>query len=211
MIPVIGREMRASARHSSTFYLRTLSAGALLLTSLFFGINHGFGPTVGAALFANLHGTLFAAIWILVPFLAFDCISRERREGTLGLLFMTRLRATDIVVAKGLVHGLRAFTLWIAALPILTVPFLLGGVGWNEAVLAVLINLSALCWALAAGLLASAWSEAWLRALFGAVILTVVFSTALATAAGWLLLAVSNFGRPASLQIDWDSAFATGL
>src|SRR5437667_3567290 len=154
VMPVINREMRASARHSFTYYLRTLGAAALLLTSLFFGLNHGFEPNLGGRLFAALHLTLFIAIWILVPLLTADCLSRERREGTLGLLFLTRLQASDIVVAKGLAHGLRAMTLWLAVLPVATIPFLLGGLSWSEAILSVMINLSAMCWALAAGLLA---------------------------------------------------------
>src|SRR2546427_10488082 len=113
LLPVISRELRASARHAFTYYLRLLGAGALVLASLLFGLEHGFGPTLGGRLFAQLHSTLFLAIWVLVPLLTADCLSRERREGTLGLLFLTRLRATDIVVAKGLAHGLRALSLWL--------------------------------------------------------------------------------------------------
>ena len=73
-------------------------------------------------------------------------------------------------------------------LPVLTIPFLLGGVSWAEAALSVVVNFNAMCWALAAGLLASAWSKAWLRALLWAGILAVAFFLILATGAGWLLL-----------------------
>jgi ABC-type transport system involved in multi-copper enzyme maturation permease subunit len=186
VLPVIARELRSAARHSFTYNLRTLGVAALLLASFFFGINHGFGPTMGSKLFGSLHFTLFAAIWILVPLLTADCISRERREGTLGLLFMTKLKASDIVVAKGLAHGLRAMTLWLAVLPVVTIPFLLGGLSWGEALLSFSINFSAICCALAAGLLASAWSRAWLRALLMAAILSIIFLFTLATAVGLL-------------------------
>src|SRR3954454_8357900 len=175
ILPVISRELRSVARHTFTYYLRVVGAGALLLASFFFGIEFGFGPTLGGRLFGNLHLTLFFAIWILVPLLTADCISRERREGTLGLLFMTPLKGTDIVVAKSLAHGLRAMSLWLAVLPVLAIPFILGGVSWHEAVLSLMINFSALSWALAAGLLASAWSKLWLRALLRAAILAVGF------------------------------------
>src|SRR5258708_2650147 len=168
LMPVVVRELRASARHAFTYYLRTLGAAALLVTSLVFGLNHGFSPNLGGKLFGSLHFTLFLAIWILVPLLTADCISRERREGTLGLLFLTRLRPRDVVVAKGFAHGLRAMTLWLAVLPALLIPFLLGGVGWKEALLSIMINLSAMSWALAAGLLASAWSKSWAQPLFPA-------------------------------------------
>jgi len=41
-----------------------------------------------------------------VPMLAADCVSRERREGTLGLLFLTPLDARGIMLAKSMVHHL---------------------------------------------------------------------------------------------------------
>src|SRR5437899_1995840 len=184
VLPVIERELRACARQPFTYYLRALGVAALMLACFLFGMQHGFGPPLGNRLFSSLHFTLFCAIWLLVPLLTADCLSRERREGTLGLLFLTRLHATDIVTAKCLAHGLRALTLWLAVLPVLTIPFLLGGVSWKEAVLSALVNLSAMCWSLAAGLVASAWSKTWLRALLLAAILTVFFLLALATAAG---------------------------
>ena len=170
-LPVVGRELLTTARHTFTYYLRVLGAAAALVASLLFAMDHGFGTNLGAQLFAYLHTTVFGAIWIFVPLLTADCISRERRDGTLGLLFLTRLRASDIVVAKGLAHGLRAMTLWLAVVPVVTIPVLLGGVGWTEASVSVLANFSALCWALAAGLLASAWSKTWLRALLAATAL----------------------------------------
>ena len=160
-LSVIERELRVFARHFFMYYLRTFGAGALLLVSLFFGLEHGFESSFGGKLFGYLHFTMFYAIWILVPLLAADCISRERREGTLGLLFMTGLRGPDIVVAKSVAHGLRALSLWVAVAPVLAIPFLLGGVSWQEAMLSVTINSSAMCWALAVGVLGSAWSKTW--------------------------------------------------
>src|SRR5206468_12383932 len=109
----------------------------------------------GGALFARLHLLLYCSIWILVPLMTADCISRERREGTLPLLFLTPLTAQGIVLAKALAHGLRAMTLCLAVLPVLAIPILMGGVSWLEVALSLVVNVSAFCWALAAGLLAS--------------------------------------------------------
>jgi ABC-type transport system involved in multi-copper enzyme maturation permease subunit len=184
VLPVIARELRAAARQPFTYYLRLLGVTALLFVSLLFGLQHGFGSNRGGALFSSLHSALFLAIWVLVPLLTADCLSRERRECTLGLLFLTPLRAGGIVVAKGLAQGLRAVTLWVAVLPVLTIPFLLGGVSWNQAVLSVLVNFSAICWALAAGLLASAWNRTWIRALLGSFLLALVFVLVLGLSAG---------------------------
>src|SRR5881275_361238 len=122
-IPVIERELRSSSRQPFTYWLRAIAVSSLLLASLIFGLGHGFEPNVGGSLFSSLHFTLFCAIWILVPLLTADCISRERREGTLPLLFLTPLKPGGIVLAKGMAHGLRAFSLWLAVLPVMMIPF----------------------------------------------------------------------------------------
>jgi ABC-type transport system involved in multi-copper enzyme maturation permease subunit len=192
VVPVIERELRAAARQPFTYYLRLLGVTALLVAAVLFGVNHGFGSNRGGAMFGNLHSALFLAIWVLVPLLTADCLSRERREGTLGLLFLTPLRASGIVIAKGLAQGLRAVSLALAVLPVLTIPFLLGGVSWNQAVLSVLMNFSAMCWALSAGLLASAWNRTWTRALLGSAVLALCAALALSAAAGVFLFPAFN-------------------
>src|SRR5262249_4690173 len=142
-----------------------VSATTLIAVCFYFWSEHGFVPLLGQRLFGQLNCALLISIWILVPLFAADCISRERREGTLALLFLTPLKATEIVLSKSLVHGLPALTLWLSVIPILTIPFLLGGLTWKEALLSVLMNFSAICFALSAGILASSASKAWLRAM----------------------------------------------
>lgn len=171
--PVIVRELRQQARQKFTFTLRGVGAGLMTIAAALFSFQFSFGPYLGGWLFAGLHITLFYVIWVLVPLSASDCISRERREGTLGLLFLTPLRAREIVMAKALAHGLRAMTLLLAVLPVLTIPFILGGVSWQQASMSALVNFSAVCWALAAALVASAGTRSSLRALVGAVTLTI--------------------------------------
>src|SRR5690348_634740 len=150
LVPIVERELRSAARQEFTYYLRVIGVGGVLLASSVFLFRHGDDPNFGGRLFADLHLTLFCAIWIVVPFLTADCISQERRDGTLGLLFLTRLSSRDVVIAKSLAHGLRALTLWVAVLPMMAVPFLLGGVTWTEALTSALVNSSAICLALAA-------------------------------------------------------------
>jgi len=162
---VIERELRASARQRFTYTLRVLGGTALLVAFAFLGWKGKTGPGVGGELFTFFHGVMFFAIWLLVPLLSADCISRERREGTLPLLFLTPLKSWDIVWAKGLAHGLRALTLWLAGIPVLTVCFVAGGVAWREVVISVLVNLSALCLAMGAGVLASARARVRTRSL----------------------------------------------
>lgn len=187
VLPVITREFRSLARQRFTFTLRELGVFAMLVAGIVFVAGHPLVARSGGELFAHLHRTLFFAIWVLVPFSVADCISRERREGTLGLLFLTALKPTDIVIAKGLVHGLRALTLLVAVLPVMTIPFLLGGITWQQAVLSALINFSAILCALAAALVASAVSRRGLRAVVGATALGVVALLAFAYVLGFFI------------------------
>ena len=179
VLPVIERELRAASRQALTYNLRVLGALALMVVLGMFWLHDYGGPGAGGRLFNDFHRTLFFAIWILAPLLTADCISRERREGTLPLLFLTPLRARDIVSAKGLAHGLRSFTLWLAVLPVFTICLVAGGVDWREVVMSALVNLSAVCLALGAGLLASARTRVWTRALSWAAFLSFGFLSVL--------------------------------
>ena len=44
------------------------------------------------------------------------------------------------LLAKAAAHGLRALSLWLAVLPTMCIPFLLGGVSWKEAVLSMTVK-----------------------------------------------------------------------
>lgn len=172
--PVILRELRAQAQQAFTYWLRTLGVMLLLTGGLIFLKENQDEADFGGILFGRLHLLSYLAIWLLVPLGAADCISRERREGTLGLLFLTPLRPKDIVIAKSIVHSVRALTLLVANVPVLTIPFLLGGVTWQQALISVAVNFSAICWCLAAALVASslARQNGWALAL--AIMLALV-------------------------------------
>lgn len=162
---VIAREMRAAARQPFTYHLRMLGVAALLAVCAFSAVENNGDANWGARVFPNLHAALLISIWVLVPLLTADCISRERREHTLPLLFLTPLKPHQIVQAKGMANGLRAITLCLAALPVLTIAFVAGGVSWLDVVLSVVLSFSSICLAMAAGLLASAYTRVWMRAL----------------------------------------------
>ena len=53
-----------------------------------------------------------------------DCLSEEKREGTLGLLFLTDLKGYDVVLGKLAATSVSAFYGLLAALPVLAVPVL---------------------------------------------------------------------------------------
>lgn len=156
VLPIITRELRTQARQPFTHWLRSAGLLLLLICSLVVVGERLLEPGIGGRLFGVMHLICYLSIWILVPLSAADCLSRERREGTLGLLFLTPLKPPHIVVAKGLAHGLRAATLVVAVVPAMTIPFLLGGVSWQQVTVSVIANACAICWSLAAALFASA-------------------------------------------------------
>jgi hypothetical protein len=85
-----------------------------------------------------------------------DTISSERREGTLGLLLLTRVRHFDVMVGKFASSGLMCLAGLVAFLPVLALPLLTGGVTGGEAMRKAVALFNALFLALSVGLWASA-------------------------------------------------------
>jgi ABC-type Na+ efflux pump permease subunit len=156
--PVVHRELRAAARWRFGPWLRMGGALGGLMAYWFISLTvpESF---VGIQVIQIIHVLLLGLIWAFVPALTADCIARERREGTLGLLFLTPLTASGIVLGKILAQTLRALTLWLAVLPVLTLPFLFGGVTWADVASIFTIELCAGMMGLAAGILASSLTD----------------------------------------------------
>ncbi len=106
-----------------------------------------------------------------VCLLAADAISAERREGTLGLLLLTRVKALDVLLGKLGSVGIISLCALVAFLPVLMIPVLAGGVTGGEAARKALALLNALFFALIAGLRASAARQERSHAVRGAVLL----------------------------------------
>src|SRR5690349_21836023 len=109
--PVIVRELRAEARNSMNYLLRVIGAAAL---SFFCFLIFWGEPDIqhhAREFFGILSFFVFLGILVIVPLMSADCISREKRDGTLGLLFLTPLRAVEVVIGKGIIHGIRSLVL----------------------------------------------------------------------------------------------------
>src|SRR5205085_4779965 len=104
-------------------------------------------------------------------FFTADSLSEEKREGTLGFLFLTDLRAHDVVGGKLVATSVRAASALLAIFPVLGITLLMGGVTavqfWKSAL--ALIN-SLFC-SLTAGLLISSVCRDSQRALGGTFLL----------------------------------------
>jgi hypothetical protein len=168
--PLVEREIRAGARRPLFYWLRGLLAvaagfqGYELLNRFIMAPPPSSGYPwagssttfiTGATLLHQMAWLLFLATLFMCLFTA-DTITRERREGTLGLLLLTDLTPREIVWGKMLSCGLTTFLVLLGAVPALMFPVLAGGVTGSEAALTGLGLLNTLFVVLAAGLWMSA-------------------------------------------------------
>ena len=88
-----------------------------------------------------------------------DCLSEERREGTLGLLLLTPLSGLDILPGK-LVSSALAAVYWVLGiLPVLSLTLLMGGGAFGEFFWLSITLLNTLFLSLATGLFVSSLTE----------------------------------------------------
>ncbi len=85
-----------------------------------------------------------------------DCLSCERRDGTLGLLFLTNLNSAEIVLGKLCSTALGTICSLVSIFPMLALPLLLGGTTFGHFWLTVLALINTIFFSLVVGLVASA-------------------------------------------------------
>ncbi|MFO1460900.1 MAG: ABC transporter permease subunit [Verrucomicrobiota bacterium] len=163
--PLVERELRVASRQRNTYRFRiaaALIAGVIGIAFISLTLVGAFPiakASLGSGLFSILSWIAFITAMGSGPFLTSDSLSQERREGTLGLLFLTPLRGPDIVLGKLLSTSLRSGYAMLAVLPVLGISLTLGGVAVSEFWKTVLALMTALEVSLAAGLLCSAVSR----------------------------------------------------
>ena len=161
-LPIAERELRVAARQSRTWWRRvmTTSVGLVLFAFMLMVLGQWRGLNlVGRELFTALSWVGMIYALLSGPLTSADCLSRERRDGTLGLLFLTDLHSYDVVLGKMAAGSLRIVLDLTAVLPVAALPMLMGGVGLGQlAVVALaLVNITFL--SLAIGTCASAISR----------------------------------------------------
>ena len=159
-LPLFERELRTRARNRATYWTRfaAVLVGAIVCVPELLSGN--FGTTAGSSGKFIFNGIVVIGFLLACcgSFLTADVLSRERRDGTLGLLLLTRVRRLDILIGKFGAAGLTSICALAALLPLLMIPVLAGGITGGEAFRKGLALLNSLFLALAAGLWASAGS-----------------------------------------------------
>lgn len=173
-LPVVERELRIASRGKAAFRWRTSTVatalGLMAMVTFYLSVESAPAEWHGRALFHSLVGVSGLFAFLASVSVTADTVSREKREGTLGLLFLTDLRGMDIILGKLAANSLNTVYSLLGLLPLLAIPVLLGGVNIETGVLATLAVVNLLFVSLCLGIFVStlSWDER--RATFAAVI-----------------------------------------
>jgi ABC-type transport system involved in cytochrome c biogenesis permease component len=158
-LPIVERELRISARRKGTHWLRFFAA--LVVITVVFILLLGSprstsSPQLAQHIFLAVSVLAFGFSLFAGVFLTSDCLCSERRDGTLGLLFLTDLKGYDVVLGKLAATSLVSVYALLGIIPMLGLPLLMGGVSLGEFGRMTLVLLLTLMLSLASGMLASA-------------------------------------------------------
>jgi ABC-type transport system involved in multi-copper enzyme maturation permease subunit len=194
LLPIVERELRARARSRATYWTRfgVVLAGLVITLPGFLSAYSNSTPAeIGRGAFTGIIGMAFI-LCCAGCLLTADAIGSERREGTLGLLFLTRVRNIDVLLGKFASTGATCLLALVAFLPLLMIPVLAGGVTGSETYRSGLALLDTLLVALAAGLWVSARGYEKLRA--ARVSAVLVFGIVLGPLlANWITRSMMNW------------------
>lgn len=187
-LPIVARELRVAARRSGTYWVRIGTAVATILIGIWcMLVMWNQSPKeIALALFGVMTG--FSLLYGLLSGLRFtaDSLSEEKREGTLGLLFLTDLRGYDVVLGKLVATSVNGFYGLLALFPLSAVPLLLGGVTLGEFARTSLVALNALFFSLAVGLCASAVTRSSRKALSATLLIILLLAGVLPAIGSYL-------------------------
>ena len=167
-LPIVERELGIASRKLGSWLSRWIIAiVAVCFGGLWLGIAYLEGGMMkGDIFFAILAWACFAYCLLAGLWTTSDTLTREKSDGTLGLLFLTDLRGYDVVLGKMITASLKSFYGVLAVLPVLALPLLMGGVTndqfWRTA--GALLNI--LIFSLSMGMFFSALSWSSGRAVF---------------------------------------------
>ncbi|MSU59437.1 MAG: ABC transporter permease [Pedosphaera sp.] len=181
-LPIVERELRVASRKRSIFTLR-FGAAAIVVLIWFVLSALGAGlPQSGFVVFMALTIGTFAFCLMGGVWLTADCVSEEKRDGTLGLLFLTDLSGHEVILGKLAATSLRGVYGVLAVFPVLALPFLTGGVGLGDFWRVIAVLLATLFLSLSVGLLLSVLNHETRSAMFGTAI-----ALGILTVLPWLL------------------------
>ena len=186
-LPIVERELRVAARRASTYWMRAGAAlaGICLTAWALRALSMQPPAQLGSELFATIAGFCFAYCVLYGMRATHDCIGSEKRDGTLGLLFLTDLKGYDVVLGKLVATSLNTVYGLLAVFPVLAIPILLGAVSPEAFVRMTLALANTLLFSLTLGLLVSAITDRPRVAILSAVVLMFLITAGPLIATAW--------------------------
>ena len=173
-LPIVARELVVAARSPAFRRIRWWSAlsFALLTLTVLYGVKNP--SDAGTSCFTAQKLLVFLTCALSGVFFTADTLSREKREGTIGLLFLTDLRVRDVVLGKFAAVALTSGYTLLGLLPMIGLPLLLGGVSGDEFFRMALVEINMLFFSMAAGMFFSACSREADRAMMSCLIFLLI-------------------------------------
>lgn len=198
-LPLIERELRVALRKQRPIQARlkvaALAVGGSFLFLLLGAVSNSNGLGRSLEQFLCLAGLYFV---LRVPMLTAGVLAEERRNQTLGLLFLSGLGAVEVFASKFLSAALVAFTNLLALFPMLALPFLIGGVPFDLFLATICALPTLMLFALAMSLLASVLT----REDGTAVVLAIAFGALLCLLPPAIYL-TQSYLSPSSAPSSW--------
>jgi len=169
LLPVVERELRVAARGRALYRVRFWSV--LVMAGVFAWIMESLAEDqpiseTGQEVLAFLTACAFAFSALIGVIATSDSVSQEKREGTLGLLFLTDLKGYDVICGKLAANSISALYALVASLPILGIPLLMGGVTFAEFAKLALVLFTTMVLSLSVGIFVSTHSHNERKAMF---------------------------------------------
>jgi ABC-type transport system involved in multi-copper enzyme maturation permease subunit len=179
LLPIVDRELRVASRRRGTYWTRFSAALLAIVLGAWAWAMFLKQPAneTGLAIFVALSIVAYIYSLIAGAVATADCLSEEKREGTLGLLFLTDLKSYDIVLGKLAATSLGSIYGLLSIFPVMGVPLLLGGVAPAELGRVVMVCANNLFFSLALGMFFSAVCKDERKAI-GFTISTIILITA---------------------------------
>ena len=157
LLPIVARELRVAARRRGTYWVRTGAALLVMVVGIwvYLMMQTESPKDIAMVLFGVLTGGAVVHCWLSGVRATADCLSQEKREGTLGLLFLTDLKGYDVVLGKLAASSLNSLYGVLAVVPMLAIPLLLGGLTGAEFWRMALVALNTLFFSLTLGICVS--------------------------------------------------------
>jgi ABC-type transport system involved in multi-copper enzyme maturation permease subunit len=177
-LPIVQRELRVAARRSSTYWLRFFAALAVLVMwiVLLMGTRRMTPAQLSQHILTMLGSLTLGFCMMAGVFLTADSVSGEKREGTIGLLFLTDLKGFDVILGKLVATSVHAFFGLLAAIPVLGLSLMMGGITGAEFARFVLVFVVTLFASLAVGIFVSTLSHHAMRASAGTFLAMAFFA-----------------------------------